>query len=83
MWELTWEPIDILRSYKDIIQRESQFEFGDAIDEQGGKSLVQWESSVIHESTIQTLSDRQLPNQVQSLPYFFVHGYTVVVWKPI
>lgn len=27
MWELTWEPINILRGYKDIVQRESQFEF--------------------------------------------------------
>ena len=60
MWELTWEPIDILRGYKDIVQRESQFEFGDVIDKQGGRSLVQWESSVIYESTIQTLSDYPL-----------------------
>jgi hypothetical protein len=83
MWELTWEPIDILRGYKDIVQRESQFEFGDVIDEQGGKSLVQWESSVIHESTIQNLSDHPLLNQVQSLSYPFINGYTVVVWKPM
>lgn len=83
MWELTWEPIDILRGYKDIVQRESQFEFGDVIDEQGGRSLVQWESSVIHESTIQTLSDHPLLSQVRSLSYPLVCGYTVVVWKPM
>jgi hypothetical protein len=83
MWELTWEPIDILRGYKDIVQRESQFEFGDVIDERGGKSLVQWESSVIHESTIQTLGDHPLLNQVQSLSYPLVSEYAVVVWKPM
>jgi len=83
MWELTWEPIDILRGYKDIVQRESQFEFGDVIDEQGGKSLVQWESSVIHESTIQTLGDHPLLNQVGSLSDPLVWGYAVVVWKPM
>ena len=83
MWELTWEPIDILRGYKDIVQRESQFEYGDVIDEQGGRSLVQWESSVIHESTVQTLGDHALINQVQSLSYPSVHGYTVVARKPM
>jgi hypothetical protein len=83
MWELTWEPVDILRGYKDIVQRESQFEFGDVIDEQGGRSLVQWESSVIHESTVQTLSDHPLLNQVRSLSYPLICGYTVVVWKPM
>ena len=83
MWELTWEPIDILRGYKDIVQRESQFEFGDVIDEQGGRSLVQWESSVIHELTIQTLGDHPLLNQVQSLSYPLINGYAVVVWKPM
>lgn len=83
MWELTWEPIDILRGYKDIVQRESQFEFGDVIDEQGGRSLVQWESSVIHESTIRTLGDHPLLNQVQSLSYPSVNGYAVIVWKPM
>jgi hypothetical protein len=83
MWELTWEPIDILRGYKDIVQRESQFEFGDVIEEQGGNSLVQWESSVIHESTIETLSDHPLLNQLESLSYPLAYGFAVVAWKPM
>jgi hypothetical protein len=83
VWELTWEPIDILRGYKDIVQRESQFEFGDVIEEQGGNSLVQWESSVIHESTIETLSDHPLLNQLESLSYPLAYGFAVVAWKPM
>jgi hypothetical protein len=83
MWEPTWEPVDILRGYKDVVQRESQFEFGDVIEEQGGNSLVQWESSVIHESTIETLSDHPLLNQVESLSYPLAYGFAVVAWKPM
>jgi hypothetical protein len=83
VWELTWEPIDILRGYKDVVQRESQFEFGDVIEEQGGNSLVQWESSVIHESTIETLSDHPLLNQLESLSYPLAYGFAVVAWKPM
>lgn len=83
MWELTWEPFDILRWYTDVVQRESQFEFGDVSEEQGGNSLVQWESSVIHESTIETLGDHPLLKQVQSLSYPLAHGYSVIAWKPM
>jgi hypothetical protein len=83
IWELTWESVDILQRYTDVVQRESQFEFGDVIEEQGGSSLVQWESSVIHESTIETLSDHPLLKQVQSLSYPLAHGYAVIAWKPM
>ena len=38
---------------------------------------------MIHESTVQTLGDHALINQVQSLSYPSVHGYTVVARKPM
>jgi hypothetical protein len=82
-WGLTWEPVDILRSYKDVVQRESQFEYGSVVREGGGYSLVRWESSVIHKSTLKALRDRPLLSQVQSVSYPLAHRYVEVAWKPM
>lgn len=82
-WELTWEPVDILRNYKDVVQRESQFEYGSVIEERGGWSLVQWESSVIHKSTLKALRDRPLFSQVRSVSRSLAHRYVEVAWMPM
>lgn len=82
-WKMTWEPVDILRSYKDVVQRESQFEFGNVIREKAGNSLVQWDSSVVHESTLETLHGHPLFNQVQSHSCSLAHGYVEVTWRPM
>ncbi|KAM0714192.1 hypothetical protein Q7P37_009235 [Cladosporium fusiforme] len=39
-WNLTWEPVNILRGYKDVVQRELLFEYGDSIEEEDGYSLI-------------------------------------------
>lgn len=83
IWLPTWEPVDILRGYEDVVKRESMFEFGDVIKEQDGYSLVQWESSVVHESTVETMDGHPLLNEVQSVSYPFAHEYSVITWEPM
>lgn len=82
-WELTWEPVDVLRGYKDVVERDLQFEYGDVIEEQGGRSLVRWEKSVIHESTLEALHGHPLLNHMQSLSKPLSHGYCVAAWRPM
>lgn len=83
VWALSWEPVDILRNYEDVVQRQSQFEFGDLVGEHAGRSLVQWESSLIHENTLEVLRRHPLLHWVQSMSDSPAHGLVEVVWKPM
>lgn len=53
------------------------------IDEQGGRSLVRWETSVIHESTLEALQDPLVLRYLQSVSDSLCYGYRVVAWEPM
>lgn len=82
-WSLTWEPVDILRGYEDVVQRDSQFDYGDVIRQEAGYCLMQWEDSVIHKSTLEILRDHPLCQQVRSVSRPLAHGYVEVEWQPM
>ncbi|KAM0715422.1 hypothetical protein Q7P37_008920 [Cladosporium fusiforme] len=82
-WNLTWEPVNILQGYEDVVQRDLQFVYGDVIRQEAGYSLVQWEDSVIHKSTLQSLRGHPLCQQVRSVSYPLAHGYVEVGWQPM
>lgn len=82
-WNLTWEPVNILRGYEDVVQRELLFEYGDSIEEEDGYSLIQWEDSVIHRSTLETLRGHPLCQQILSVSHPLAHGHVQVEWKPM
>lgn len=82
-WKLTWEPLDILKDYEDDVKRECQFEYANVVGEQDGYSLVRWDNTILHISTLENMNDHPLLEWVESFSHPLALNYVDVAWKPM